>query len=365
MKVGILTFHGADNYGAVLQAFALQEYIRSLNNDVDMVNYSPKAVLKDYKTFSFAFSNTFTGVKKYLLHPLILLRRFIRIIPFTRRAKKFDNFRKCFFDLSEPSYTDIEKIPQDYDAYVIGSDQVWNTKISQDGEPVYFGKFKKNINSICISYAASAGDCEELLNTSESFDDFDAISVREISLKNLLQSKFNIASEIVADPTLLVEPEVWNQVAATSTYNTPEKYVLVYMVYYTEKALSIAKKIARKKNMKVLIIDFCRITKNHFISPIGPEDFVSLFKNASYVVTTSFHGTVFSVIFNRNFYFVSTKRKGENRVRLLLNDLKLEHRIIDDTPELKPIDYAYAMKILPELRASSEAFLQKTLIKKE
>ena len=63
--------------------------------------------------------------------------------------------------------------------------------------------------------------------------------------------------------------------------------------------------------------------------------------------------------------FVSTKRKGENRVRLLLNDLKLEHRIIDDTPELKPIDYAYAMKILPELRASSEAFLQKTLIKKE
>ena len=72
MKVGILTFHGADNYGAVLQAFALQEYIRSLNNDVDMVNYSPKAVLKDYKTFSFAFSNTFTGVKKYLLHPLIL-----------------------------------------------------------------------------------------------------------------------------------------------------------------------------------------------------------------------------------------------------------------------------------------------------
>ena len=365
MKIGILTFHGADNYGAVLQAFALQEYIQSIDNVAEMVNYSPEAVLKDYKTFSLAFSPTFSGAKRYLLHPLILLRRFIRIIPFVRRAKKFNEFRKRFFGLQAASYTDIEKIPQDYDAYVIGSDQVWNTKISQDGKFVYFGKFKRNNKSTCISYAASAGDGEELLNTPEYFESFDNIAVREVSLKNHLQNNLNIASEIVVDPTLLVKPEVWDRVAATSTYNTREKYVLVYMVYYTEKALRIAKKIAKRMNMKVIIIDFCRITKNHFIAPIGPEDFVNLFKNASYVVTTSFHGTVFSVIFRRNFYFISTRRKGENRVKLLLNDLKLEHRIVEDMPTPEQIDYSYAMQVLPDLRASSEAFLQRTLIKKK
>ena len=363
MKVGILTFHAADNYGAVLQAYALKEYIRSLGHDTEILNYCPKSMQEEYHAFTWRLPMSFSGVRKYIFYIPAILRRLFLLIPRILFCWKFRLFRERFFDLKEAVYWKKEDIPHDLDAYVMGSDQVWNPRISREGMDVYLGKFQTKPNALRIAYAVSAGAGEEQLKSKDDFKLFQTVFVREESLKEHLLN-LGVFSELVADPTFLVEPNLWQQVAEQSKYNTEGKYILVYMMYYTPEVLRIAKRFALQQRIKIKVIspfEFRYIAADHFLHPQGPDDFVKLFRDAEYVITTSFHGTAFSVIFNKNFYFISTGQKGENRLRSLLNKLGLEHRLVEDVENYDPIDYTAVNEKLAKFREHSQQLLGNSL----
>lgn len=361
MKIGILTFHNAINYGAVLQAYALKKHLSSAGHCVEIINYTPKVIEKDYKVFTLA-----TPLKLYriILYPLLLAKRILLFIPRLRLTRKFVNFNLKALSLSEKTSAS-QTIPEDFEAYVIGSDQVWNYDIVQDSLPVYLGRFNTSTAALRIAYAASAGAGEKLLKTKDDFDLFNALSVRELSLRTHLQ-QLGVSSTVVLDPTLLISPAAWHDLADQSNYPTRERYILLYMMYDVPEALKTAKKLACQKGIKLKIISnftFSHITKDHFLHPVGPEDFVRLFRDAECIITTSFHGTAFSLIFNKNFYFISSKTKGENRIHSLLSTLGLNDRMVENVTDIAPIDYSYANSKILDLRAHSTAFLQDSLTK--
>ena len=184
MKIGILTFHHNNNFGAVLQAIGLTEYLRSLGFDAEVIDFRPPETILSLSNLSF----------------LQKIRRIISIALFLLPHKismcQFNKFRTLFLKKSVPFYK-FKQMPTDYDVYVIGSDQVWNSRILNPKiYKLYQGEFERKPGAKLIAYAASAGNGENLLEKSSVFTrniyKYDAVSVRECSLQELLEKKFNI-----------------------------------------------------------------------------------------------------------------------------------------------------------------------------
>lgn len=359
MKIGILTFHCAHNYGAVLQCYALQEILKRLGHDVKVVDYRPSYLVKPYKTLRFFKS---IRIDRMLKNLIVQILKFPRE---TRRHKAFEKFIEGKLDLSRRC--DEKTIVSDMDAYVFGSDQIWNPVITGGGDDVYWGgvPFEKG-DKIFITYAASLGKEslteEEQNKIVKKLKNFDAISVRESSLKSILAPLTGKKLEQVLDPTLLAPRTVWDKLED----NVEERgYVLVYQVRQNPNTIEFAKHIAQQLNAKVITIEayLNYKIKRGVISCASPEDFVSYIKHASCVVTTSFHGTVFSVIFNKPFYCLKLGDGADGRSKSLLHSLHLEYRMVDklDRPVYSDVDYSEANEILIGLRKSSERFLTQSL----
>ncbi len=217
-----------------------------------------------------------------------------------------------------------------------------------------------------ITYAASMGKDaiteDEKEYISEKLKNFDAVSVRESSLKNLLAPLTDKKVEQVLDPALLAPRTIWDKLDDNVEKG---KYVLVYQVRYDPNTMEIAQHIAQQTNAKIVILeaDVNRRNESERKSCASPEDFVAYIKHASCVVTTSFHGTAFSVIFNKPFYCLKFGDSTDVRSKSLLHSLHLEDRMIDKTarPSFSDIDYTEANKRLEELREESMHFLTSNL----
>jgi len=310
-KVGIMTFHNANNYGAALQAYALQTTVGRLfpEHRVEVIDYQSKAI-REQRSFKAMKRNQ--GLVKAMIH-----------FPFlNHRIKNIDRFVAERMQLSPKveSRKQLAKVAPEYAAIISGSDQVWNRKLT-GGEDTYLqdfhqGKAKK------ISYAASLGVSEIPKEWKDDYKkyliQFDAVSVREDAARNLLKQEFDIDAGVHIDPTLLLSKADWDKIAAPNKQK--HRYVLVYMVPFQKAVLEYGKAMAKKHKAKLVVV--CRSLKSgggkyKGLSPV--DEILSLFQNAQYVVTNSFHGTAFSVINQKKFVLFLNNPVGYNiRAKQLL-----------------------------------------------
>lgn len=365
MKIGILTFHCAHNYGAVLQCYATQEFLRSKGHEVEIINYRPEYLLKPYRIFVLNIKNLFKLpivplLKTITIEILIFGNRF-------RRHRGFERFINKYLNIGH--VVTKENIPSDFDAYIIGSDQIWNPRITHGFDHIYFANFpfEKN-NKRYISYAASM-EAKGLDENQKDFYknnliNFDAISVREKELLNLLQPLSSKKISHVLDPVLMVSPHIWDNIS--SDKSDTEKYVVVYQIrgnpdYTLRIANQIANQIDAKVKVLVAWLQHNPVKGTNQIA--SPTQFVNTIRNAACIVTTSFHGTVFSVVFNRPFYTIKLNDGADSRSMSLLESLGLEKRLIevDDSPIFTEIDYSIANQKLDKLRQESQDYLLNNL----
>lgn len=345
MKIGILTFHCAHNYGAVLQAYGLQEYLKSCGHEVEMIDYRPKYLICGYRAFSLPSLCGISLLKKFKRIAYWGLTFLWRIPVRVRRRKGFEKFIREKLNLSRDRFTEGGRVPvEKCDAIVFGSDQIWSPNHTNGGDAVFLGDFPAPAGTLKIAYAASAGAASATLGENPVFanalKNFNAISVRESNLAESLQPKTDLKIETVLDPTLLVDKSVWEKLAEPP--KTQKKYVLVYQVVYNPEADRIAKELAGQIGAEVISVWSGYTLRGNMLKTETPEQFVGWFKNAACVVSTSFHGTAFGLIFQKPLYYVGNGNATENRPKQILNALGLSDRYIagtDPTPKFSEINY--------------------------
>ncbi len=348
-KVGIITFHNAHNYGAILQSLSLQEKLRNLGYDVSIIDYKNQFIIDQYKYFSisqFLSKNLFHKLTYLFVHFLFIHKVIKRYILFKRFIKK---------NLLLKPYP-INNDFCSYDCLIFGSDQIWNNKLT-GYDTVYWGNVKCNRK---ISYAASVGKIDETIIESYKYlSNFDSIGVRENSLVLTLTKK-GLNPVLNVDPTLLLTAKEWDT-TLTTTQNSSSKYILVYSMRDRTTCIDMAKRYSEKLTSPVIEIpsgiDTKQIHNPHLYT--GPKEFVELIKNASLVITDSFHGTVFSIIYSKPLLSIRQNCGGNERIESLMTVLHISQNFVlplfDD--EVPVINYEEVNIALATLRKDSLNYL--------
>jgi len=324
-------------------------------------NYRSKEILNGSRIFQIDRNKSLLSTIYFVFKTLFYL------ILILIKKSKFQTFRKHYLNLSKFIFRDYKKI-NGYDIYVVGSDQVWNCDIINYNEAYFLSFIGKN--SYGVSYAASIGKDTLSEYETEFFSsrlkNFDMISVREHSTAKIIGNISKGRVFTVLDPTLIINKSKWKNL---TSFSVEKNYILVYMLTNNEEVLKIAKNVSNRLKCKVKYINNS-IKKNKYnftnISGVGPLEFIDLFKNANFIVTNSFHGTAFSIIFQKDFITVPHKTRG-TRMRELLNILKLDDRLIEKSDQISSkynleINYSAVQPILEvEIKESLE-FLTRALM---
>lgn len=319
MKIGILTFCRAHNWGAVLQTYASQRCIEKLGVSAEIIDYVPTSELKSYEPKIRMRSNLFDMLKSIV--------RFMMDIKLYRiRYNEFNKFISTKLKLSIPYKDKFPEYMDNYDVIYIGSDQVWRKNLAAEGYDYYWGNINVPSSTKIISYAASM-EAKELSNEDEitckkNLENFDSISVRESFLANILQPLTDKHISVVLDPTLLLKKEDYMEITSDSVVDGD--YLLIYELLKNPQVDIVARQIAKQHNLKLVKI-FIPLISNRvnrfnrefiFVSP-SPAEFLRLFADAKFVVTNSFHGTAFSIIFEKQFLSLETEGRT-SRIESLL-----------------------------------------------
>lgn len=376
MKIKTITCHHVYNYGASLQAYALQHYLESLGHEVEIIDFNPWFHCDRYNPFWYPKNGKYAPVFKVLPFLRVLVMPFKAFVNgmFVTWGRKsaFDSFEKKHYHLSRRKYQNSEELKKyapSADIYIAGSDQIWNTYSENGKEPAYYLGFgSKSVKR--ISYAASLATNSIM----EGFEDFvkrnllnfNAISVRENTGKNIL-SRLGITDvEVVLDPVFLLEKEQWDILAQQGKmYGLKEKsYVLVYDFLGNDmKMVDFIKQYSVKHSLQVVSInDFnTRSYADLNINNAGPLEFLALIKNAACVVASSFHATAFSVIFEKEFYTFNLQGfNNSSRMKDLLLSLNIVDRLNPNT-ESMILDYFKISKILDNLVCNSKMFIKNNI----
>ncbi|TMP13892.1 polysaccharide pyruvyl transferase family protein [Pseudoalteromonas sp. S2893] len=356
-KIGIITFHNAHNYGAVLQAYGLYRKLQLLGFESEFIQDANDTVGKKYSLYpSYKNKPLLSFCKSWLL----LLADYKRK---SKRSSAFNDFIENYL----PTY-DLNRGCKSYSHVVLGSDQIWNFNITSGIQNIYFGENENIRTESVFSYAASMGNGMEASNFTPSFksklEGLSAIGVREKSLSDEIKDNFDLESVVTLDPTLLLENEEWNKLLS-SKESTDNPYLLVYEVEKNSNTAAVVEYVKNKLGLEVKVIS-SKIKAGESKSNIttaSPREFLSLFKNASFVVTTSFHGTVFSLINEVPFFTIKFNSKVDLRSSGLLGSVELCDRHIEsiaDVDELT-IDFTNAKENLSALRIKSETYLLNSL----
>ena len=358
MKIGILTFHRAINYGAVLQCYALKETLSALGHDVYVIDYRQPYVEANDR-------HSFTGRERLKLLLGFHLRSFLYYNKEKNkreeRKKRFDHFLNEYFKLTKPC--NLHNLPHDFDTIVVGSDQVWNSKICNGIDPVFWGMFKREPKTKLVSYAASTTLADLTRHwdngVSESILNFDKVSVREKDISDYINSKqvLSVPSLQVLDPSLLADCSIWDKLDDPSKSQSREDYVLYFSARPCKHRPNVLKEKAERfarllGGIKTTTIDFDKDS---------PEDFIRKFKHAKAVFTSSFHGVASSLVFNRRLFAVMYGDEQDMRYVNLLRLVGGEQFLVDcddDTETYEDIDYAYINEKLCDLRNNSINYLK-------
>lgn len=356
-KIAIVTHHRACNYGAVLQAYATVRYFEDKGYDAIVVDYVPK-YLQGFGSFTNTFNqidNRKHGIVKRVVYSIlktpsnkkmkVVFYKFVdKYIPLTRRYYGIDEMKN-------------NKPIADY--YCSGSDQIWNNYYTGCFDDVYFLDFAEKKDN-CISLASSFGredfDKNEMNIICAKLKKYSAISVREAGAEKML-SRNGIKDAIVTyDPTLLVDEKIWKKIA--SKKNSNKKYILVYQLHGDSDVYKQAKRFAKQNKMQIVRIitmyHQIRIGEKNIVMPTV-EDFLSLINNAEYVFTDSFHGTIFSLLFEKK-VAVRLPVRFNGRIKSLLQSIGATAIIADDINKWqKNVTEAFMKKAHEKIKKNADA----------
>ncbi len=345
MKVAILTFHRAHNYGAVLQCYALYRALSEKGISCDVLDYSPDYFYKMYNILPYKHSLK-TSIGTYVCH--ILLRSMLE-----ERVENFNRFISEYISLSAKTYNceeDLTSIP--YDAIIVGSDQVWNNKTALF-DPVFFLSTKAFEVKRKYSYAASIGMDKIPPDLTAEYKNrlqgYRMISVREESGVSILKDLLHITPVVSCDPTLLLNTAMWKQIAGEKPLVEGD-YIFLYYVKQPSAIRAYAKALSEKMKCKVICCSCMfsggALKKYEFLSgkadrrdgfvtmnSISPDQFLNLILHAKFMLCSSFHATVFSIIFHKQFLSQTVWEGGKtnDRVKNLLAFSGLLDRIINNS----------------------------------
>lgn len=387
MKIGIVTYVKCDNYGAELQAYAMQYVYNKLGYNAEVLDLEKQN--KDIFSSSFIIPAIVNRFKKYgIKAPYRILQLVYDVIQRKKTMKKFameiEKKHQLFIQFfnenikhSTKYYTLKSVYTEDmpYDVYVAGSDQIWNY-MQTNFLDVYFLEFANRFKAKKIAYAASLSvpDIPVRLRSEykKYFEGMDSIAVRELNGKDIVEKYSNKKATVVLDPTLLIRKQEWRENVANEIIKG-EKYVLIYTLSGSKYIRNLAKSIAQQigDGCKVVNIksDFRSEKKDgiEHLYQVGPKEWVGLIMNATYMVTDSFHGTAFSINFNIPFTTLLNPSSNMNsRALSILEITGLKDRIIYDDgsnqlPKTLMVDYDRVNPIVDEWRIKSENYIHESL----
>lgn len=358
MKIGILTFSAAHNFGAILQCYGLYHSVKSLGHEVEVIDYRP-----DYlATYEPKF-----GIRQIVSrHVSSLPSRWNQYRYWRKIYDGYENFKSKEMRITAPIYnmTNAERVIGQFDLVIVGSDQIWNPRFNGN-DTLWFGKTDVT-DAKWIAYAASAGNPEnitQIQNLQDLLKNFSSISVREKGLSMALEKYYGTKYQTVLDPSLLANVSCWDKWTKPTEKGD---YIITYQAREADDTFRVAESISwQLGNVRIIPLDFYgNVSEHGYTTRItNPQGFISLIKNARCVVTTSFHGTAFSIILKTPFYTLRLNDGADNRSENLLKSLDLESRMIgtSETPEFSGIDFDSPHLKLNALREDSLRFLRKAL----
>lgn len=332
MKIGIVTFQETNNYGALLQNYALQKALGKLGHECETIDYKSEYIGKPCRLRHLKMK----GLMKYLLG----VAGYLIYLP---RTKKNNKFRKMISYSPKTDEKNISAYEDAYDIYICGSDQVWNYQLT-GFDPYYMLDFVKDKKK-CNSYAASLGIAEiddaHREAFSKAIEAYHIITVREESAANAIRKISKHPVEVTADPCVLLTPQEWSEI----TEKAPEQpYIYVYQLGVSKDVVELAKKMAKEKGCKLIFTPFPvgSFAAGKYHISAGCQDVVTYIKHAEYVITDSFHGTLLSILFHKKFFTKAGGTHGVvgNRIVDLLKSYGLSDRLIScDINPYAEIDY--------------------------
>lgn len=351
-RVGIITFHRANNYGAILQCYALQETLASLGYETVVIDYRQPYIELAYNPFRWDI------ICEGLFKPRLMVGYLLKVLPERwRRAKQYNRFRNQYLHCTK-KVTFGGGFPQNLDIYIIGSDQMWGVHCTGDvKDEVYFGKFSHCPHSKIYGYAISSNIASLQTIGNENLvyyvSNFKTLSFREAVIRDEVERMTGIKGRVDLDPTLIMPRSKWRALVGRPLVKG--KYILTYFLHDgcdSPEFVAEINAFAAKEGCKIL---------NMFDIAVSPTDFLSAVAHAHIVVATSFHAVAFSVIFGKQFYALTTANGRDIRYKNLLFAIGIPERVIDvdklPLMESTTIDYDMVYEKLDSLKQDSISYL--------
>ena len=365
-KVGLITIYHVPNFGSVLQTYATQMLLEKLGCECDIINYK----------YPNEYHHSLGRPKQSLKSKVA---RLLGLSASHRKANKLESFKKKHFKFTK-LYSHLNELKnanwENYDLFVVGSDQVWKSKYTL-GDTAFLLSFvpesKKRI-SIASSFATNSIPTEYRETYRKHLEKFNAISVRESNGIGIIKNELNLqcAAEVVLDPTLLLNKEEWLNIVPRSNFKKKKKYILLYMLTYAFEPrpyiFDVIKHLLSQDAYEVIALEgYTPAEKAQGIEMIDKSDssiseFIDLFANADIVVTSSFHGTAFAVNFGIPLISIVPDGNNDDRQSSLLKSVGLDCCIANSNVTINEIEYDYdkqnALQNLETLRTNSKSWIK-------
>lgn len=362
MKTATITFHACNNNGSFFQAYVLQNTItKQFGVENAVIDFQSEKQLRLYKLFRPIRS------PKDIAKNLVSLRNYRKL---KKRNSRFENMRKAYLNMTERCSTEEEvyKIAEAYDLLIAGSDQIWNTT-APDFSDAYF---LPDVNKPKITFSVSCGSVSAestLAPYSKAICGFSSVSVRDADTACHLKKQTGVEAVVTADPTLLADADVFCEMTSDKPLVSGD-YIFFYSIMYQPEVVKRAKAIAEQLGMRIITVftSFRTVVAERAGIDVkfdaGPSEFLNLIQNAKYVLTNSFHGTAFSIIFQKPFLHICETENGElkrdDRIDNLIDELGISQCNIgtDDLPAVFPeIDWEIVSKKRTVMKKKSLDYL--------
>jgi hypothetical protein len=376
MKIGLLTFPLNNNYGNLLQAYALMTVLKRMGHDVWLIDRKidkskPKARFRLLKEIIKIVLKYIFGCKNIVILSNLKIHRI---------SRNMDIFKNKYLIPRTKSYYNSEELKgcldYNFNCFIVGSDQVWRKEYFPHNISDFFFNFLNKIEIKRFSYAASFGIDEneyshkEIVEYAGLLSQFKAVSVREMSGIRKIHEDFympNIDVKFVLDPTMLLSSQDYDSLINTFPAKNENKYLFCYILDNNTEIEGIISKTGKKLNCQTfhLQAQTGNLAEQKILAPV--EEWLRSIKNAEFVITDSFHGTVFSIIFNKPFLVYGNKARGISRFESLLDLLNLKNRLVftshinENLLKVNSINWELVNDKIIELRRKSYDFLRLNL----
>ncbi len=371
--IGILTFHWADDYGAMLQAYALKTCLEGLAKEsVEVIPYAPVKLTGRY------WMIPIVGIergRKIIYFPGVfgIVRNVSHLRAYLRRRKNMRGFRRLYLT-REAKIRKADRLSlKKYSCVFVGSDQVWNPEITIGLDDAYMGNIKDRESCRLAAYAASFGKASLPVKYHAAFEkavneNFFGVSMREKNAAPFVEKFYHGKVTDVLDPTLLLNPREWRRIA-----KQPEQknYILFICTEYNRRMVKYLQELSAELKKKVVQVSmpWPGQRKDWINLQIegGPSEFIGFFQNADFIVTNSFHGTVFSVLMEKQFLVFGHSNRNA-RIENLMEKLDLKPRLVESgrMPEkeeiLQEIDWGHVRELVEQERGASIEYIKSMLV---